>query len=279
MTVLWGPMEPAGADVRVANDGARRPSGLAITAMLLLLAAVGWWWSVRSSSDMTAMGMPGMDAMDGMDAMSSMAAHHLMTFGGFLLMWFAMMVAMMFPAISPVVKLYSRAAAAGRVAPLPFFVAGYIAVWTSLAVPAYFAWRALAQPIADGETWVAYPAGGILVAAAIWQLTPLKTICLRHCRSPLSVFLRFGGDAAKPIGALRMGATHGGYCLGCCWGLMAILVALGTMNLAWMIGLAVLIYVEKNAPGGERIAQLVSVALVALGILLMIRPDTLTALT
>jgi predicted metal-binding membrane protein len=275
-------MEPAGADVRVANEGARRPSGLAITAALLALAAVGWWWSVRSAGDMTSMGMPAMDGMqgmDGMDGMSSMAAHQLMTFGGFLVMWLAMMTAMMFPAISPVVKLYSGAATAGRVAPIPFFVAGYIAVWTSLAVPAYFAWRALAQPIADGETWVAYLAGGVLVAAAIWQLTPLKTICLRHCRSPLSVFLRFGGEAAKPIGALRMGATHGGYCLGCCWGLMAILVALGTMNIAWMLGLAVLIYVEKNARWGERVAQLVSVTLVALGILLMIRPDMLTALT
>jgi predicted metal-binding membrane protein len=272
-------MEPAG-EARVANTGARRPSGFTITATLLVLAAVGWWWSVRSAGDMTApMGMPGMDGMDGMDGMSSMAAHQLMTFGGFLLMWLAMMTAMMFPAISPVVKLYSRAAAAGRVAPLPFFVAGYIAVWTSLAIPAYFAWRALAEPIAMGERWVAYLAGGVLVAAAVWQLTPLKTICLRHCRSPLSVFMRFGSDAAKPIGALRMGATHGGYCLGCCWGLMAILVALGTMNIGWMLGLAVLIYVEKNAPWGERIAQGLSVALVALGVLLMIRPDTLTAIT
>jgi predicted metal-binding membrane protein len=221
----------------------------------------------------------GMDGMTGMDGMSSMAAQQLMTFGGFLLMWFAMMIAMMFPAISPVVKLYSRAATAGRVAPLPFFVGGYIAVWTSLAVPAYLAWRALADPIARGDSWAAYLAGGVLIAAAIWQLTPLKTICLRHCRSPLSVFLRFGGDAAKPLGATRMGATHGGYCLGCCWGLMAILVALGTMNLAWMLGLAVLIYVEKNAKWGERIAQGVSVVLVALGVLLMIRPDMLSTLT
>jgi predicted metal-binding membrane protein len=275
-------MEPAGAEASVASAGTRRPSGLAITAILLLLAAVGWWWSVRSAGDMHGpMGMTGMDmdGMGGMQGMSSMATHHLMTLGGFLLMWLAMMAAMMFPAISPVVKLYSRAAAAGRVAPLPFFVAGYIAVWTSLAIPAYFAWRALADPIAEGATWAAYLAGGVLVAAAIWQLTPLKSICLRHCRSPLSVFLRFGGDAAKPLGAARMGATHGGYCVGCCWGLMAILVAVGTMNLAWMLGLSVLIYVEKNAPWGERVAQGVSVVLVALGVLLLIRPDMLTTLT
>jgi predicted metal-binding membrane protein len=95
----------------------------------------------------------------------------------------------------------------------------------------------------------------------------------------MSVFLRFGGDAAKPIGAARMGATHGAYCVGCCWGLMAILVAVGTMNLVWMLGLAVLIYVEKNARWGERIAQIVSIVLIALGALLLIRPDTLIALT
>lgn len=263
----------------VAQDRRRgRPSALAITVTLLALAAVGWWWTLRSGPDMTGGMSMGEMPMDGMDSMA-MAAGHAMSFGGFLLMWLAMMTAMMFPAISPVVKLYGRAAAAGRVAPLPFFVSGYIAVWTSLAIPAYFAWRALMDPIATGETWAAYLAGGVLVAAAVWQLTPLKSICLRHCRSPMSVFMQHGSKANTVLGAARMGATHGAYCVGCCWALMAILVALGTMNLAWMLGLAALIFIEKNAPMGERIAQGVSIVLLAFGLILFVRPETLAAVT
>jgi predicted metal-binding membrane protein len=190
-----------------------------------------------------------------------------------------MMTAMMFPAISPVVKLYGRAAAAGRVAPLPFFVAGYIVVWTALGVPAYFAWSALMEPIAEGRAWPGYLAGGVLLAAAVWQLTPLKAVCLRHCRSPMSVFLRSKASATRPSGAARMGATHGAYCLGCCWALMAVLVAVGTMNLTWMLGLAALILLEKNAPQGERIASFGAIALAVLGIVLIVRPETLSTLT
>jgi predicted metal-binding membrane protein len=165
------------------------------------------------------------------------------------------------------------------VAPLPFFVSGYIAVWTSLAIPAYFAWRALMGPIEDGADWVAYLAGGVLLAAAVWQLTLLKSLCLRHCRSPMSVFLSYRGDATKPFGASRMGATHGLYCVGCCWGLMAILVAFGTMNLAWMLALSLLIFIEKNVRWGEGIARIGAIALFVLGGVLLLRPETMAALT
>jgi predicted metal-binding membrane protein len=228
------------------------------------------------AGDMTAPSMDGM-SMDGMD-MGGMASH-AMSFGGFMLAWLAMMTAMMFPAIAPVVQLYARGAAAGRTAPLPFFVAGYIIVWTAIGVPAYFAWRALMGPIADGLTWAAFLAGGTLIAAAVWQLTPLKSICLRHCRSPMSVFMRSGQSAARPLGALKMGVTHGAFCLGCCWALMAVLVAVGTMNLVWMVALAALIFLEKNARWGERIAFVAALGLAVLGIALIVRPETLSALT
>lgn len=203
----------------------------------------------------------------------------VLTIGAFLVAWLAMMTAMMFPAITPVVRLYGRAAAAGRVAPLPFFVAGYLAVWTSIGLPAYAAWRALMDPIADGRPWAGRLAGVVLLAAAVWQLTPLKTVCLRHCRSPISFFLRFGAKVSRPSGALRMGATHGLFCLGCCWALMAVLVALGTMNLAWMAALALLILVEKNAPAGERVARLAAIAFVGIGVTLLVQPEILTTLT
>lgn len=260
---------------------ASRPLRWGTPAVLFGLAAVGWWWSARMAADMTTSGSPPMDGMAGMDGMDGMAGmgSHVIGLGAFIMAWLAMMTAMMFPAISPVVKLYGRAAAAGRVAPLPFFVAGYIAVWTSIGVPAYFAWRALMDPIAQARPWAGRLAGVVLLAAAVWQLTPLKAMCLRHCRSPISFFLRFGANVARPSGALRMGVAHALFCLGCCWALMAVLVAVGTMNLAWMAVLALLIMIEKNAPVGERAATIAAAVFAGAGVLLLLRPETLTTLT
>jgi predicted metal-binding membrane protein len=135
------------------------------------------------------------------------------------------------------------------------------------------------DPIADGRAWAGRLAGVVLLAAAVWQLTPLKSLCLRHCRSPLSFFLRFGRSVTRPLGALRMGATHGLYCVGCCWVLMAVLIAVGTMNVTWMAGLALLILLEKNAPHGERIAVAAAAVFVTLGVVLIVHPSTLTTLT
>ncbi|MDQ3544750.1 MAG: DUF2182 domain-containing protein, partial [Actinomycetota bacterium] len=112
---------------------------------LLAAAAIGWWWTARMADDM------GADAMVGMD----MYAKSAMSAGGFLVAWLAMMVAMMFPAVAPVVKLYARAAGQHRVAPLPYFVGGYLAIWMALGVPAYVAWRALELPLAEGADWAA----------------------------------------------------------------------------------------------------------------------------
>jgi predicted metal-binding membrane protein len=135
------------------------------------------------------------------------------------------------------------------------------------------------DPIADGRDWAGRLAGVVLVVAAVWQVTPLKSVCLRHCRSPLSFFLRFGRSVTRPLGALRMGGRHGLYCLGCCWALMAVLVAVGTMSVTWMAGLALLILLEKNAPYGERIALAAAVVFVGLGVVLVVHPSALTALT
>lgn len=257
--------------------GRRDALGIAVLvpAALLAAAAVGWWWSARMVDDMsggaTDMGLGDM----GMGAMGDDA----LSLGAFVVAWAAMMTAMMFPAITPVVRLYGRAAAMGRVAPLPFFVAGYLVVWTAMGFPAYAAWRALMDPIAEAEPWAGRLAGGVLLLAAIWQLTPLKSVCLRHCRSPMSVFLRAGASVTRPAGALRLGSTHGLFCLGCCWALMAVLVSVGTMNLAWMAALALLILVEKNAPAGETVARFAALAFVALGVALLARPETLSTLT
>jgi predicted metal-binding membrane protein len=207
-----------------------------------------------------------------------MAMSEMLSFSGFIIAWLVMMAAMMLPAIWPVLKLYALAAAHGRVAPLPFFVVAYLAVWTLPALPAYAIWRALEMPIAAGAPWAGRLAGGVLVAAALWQLTPLKAICLRHCRSPLSFFMQYGQGAARRWGAFRMGAAHGLFCLGCCWALMAVLVALGTMNLAVMIALSALIFAEKNLPGSEHIAVGGAVVFALAGLALLFDPGLLTSL-
>ena len=260
----------------MSEAGTRAPTGpglrWATPVTLLAIAAVGWWWSARMAADMTSSMSPEMGAMDGMGG-------DVLGLGAFVVAWLAMMTAMMFPAVAPIVKLYGRAAAAGRVAPTPFFVTGYIAIWTSIGLPVYFAWRALVDPIAEARPWAGRLAGLVLVAAAVWQLTPLKAVCLRHCRSPISFFLRFGANVARPGGAFRMGVMHGLFCLGCCWALMAVLVALGTMNLAWMAALALLILIEKNAPAGERAAHVAAVVFVAAGVVLLARPETLASMT
>ncbi len=262
------PVPSAGHGI-TAGIRRRALDGVGIHIVLVAFAVAGWWWSVRMVADMTG------DSM----GMGSMGAESVLSLASFMVAWLAMMTAMMFPAISPVVKLYGRGAAAGRVAPLPFFVAGYIVVWTSLGLPAYVAWRALMDPIATAEVWAARCAGGVLIGAALWQLTPLKAACLRHCRSPMSLFLRFGGSVTRPLGAARMGATHGAYCVGCCWALMAILVAFGTMNLGWMLALAALILLEKNASWGEGLARWAAFGFLVLGIVLFVRPGVLPALT
>jgi predicted metal-binding membrane protein len=247
---------------------------------LLALAGLGWWWSAVSAGDMGADTKP-MDGlpMDGMpmDGMP-MAPQPVMSLVAFLIAWVAMMAAMMFPAVLPVVRIYSRAATMGRAAPTAVFVGGYIVLWAVVGIPAFFAWRSLNEPLMDGSPWAGRVAGGVAVAAGLYQLTPLKSVCLRHCRSPLSFFMRHGKHLDRPTGAFVAGVHHGVYCVGCCWMLMALLVAFGAMQLAWMLGLAILILLEKISPFGEQLARVTGAALLVLGVVLLVHPDVVTHL-
>ena len=198
---------------------------------------------------------------------------------GFFVAWLAMMIAMMLPAMTPVVKLYALASGQRRVAPLPYFVAGYLVTWLLLGVPAYFAWRALQIPLAEGAQWVARLAGGAFIAAGVWQFTPLKEMCLRHCRSPMSFFLRYGGRIERPLGASRMGATHGVFCIGCCWAMFVVLVTIGTMNIGWMLVLTALIVTEKSFRHGPRVATIAGVAFLILGAVLLASPGAINIIT
>lgn len=266
-------MSARGQAIEAEAPGRTAGAALLVPAALLAAAAAGWWWSQRTAGDHgTAMDDMGMSAMGDMTMTS-------MSLGAFVVAWVAMMAAMMLPAILPVVRLYALAAARGRAAPTAVFSLGYLAVWSAMAVPAYVAWRALEQPLADGRPWVGRVAGATFLVAALWQVTPLKSACLRHCRSPLGFIMRFGSAIRTPLGALRMGATHAAFCFGCCWAIFAVLVVLGTMNLAWMAALTALIVLEKHAPRGQQIASAAAVLLAGLGTWLLLDPSTLTRLT
>ncbi len=239
------------------------------SSSLLLVAGVGWVWSISTAHGMKS----------GTHAGMNMSGTATMSFAAFLVSWVAMMTAMMLPAILPVVRLYSRAAARRTVAPVAVFLAGYGIIWSLIGIPVFFVWRALEGPISGGSRVVARVAGTVLIAAALYQLSPLKSMCLRHCRSPMSFFLRNGARLHRPSGAVLAGVRHGLYCLGCCWMLMAILVAFGTMQLVWMAALAVLIVVEKATRFGDRIAIMAGAIFFALGSLLLIHPQSIGRLT
>jgi predicted metal-binding membrane protein len=139
----------------------------------------------------------------------------------------------------------------------------------------YFAWRALTSPLVRGDHWAAYLAAGVFAAAAVYQVSPFKYACLRRCRSPLSFFLRQRYNLKKPSGAVRAGVTHGVICLSCCWAEMAVLVALGTMNIGWMLAVAALIFVEKVTPLGWHASTAAAAVMTGFAGALVIHPHLL----
>lgn len=234
-----------------------------LPALLLGLAGLGWWWSVVSAAGMRGDAM----AMDTQSAMSLAA---------FLVAWVAMMAAMMLPAVLPMVGRYARAAAGNAVAAI-VFVAGYLAVWTVAGIPAFIASTRL-NPVMHSSPWVGRVVGAVALVAGLHQLSPLKAMCLRYCRWPMSISGGSGKDPKSPARAFVAGGRYGIYCLGSCWMLMLLLIALGTMQLAWMLALAVVIWLEKVAPFGDQLRRLTAVILVVLGVVLLVHPTLVTHL-
>ncbi|WP_235852789.1 DUF2182 domain-containing protein [Mycobacterium interjectum] len=230
-------------------------------ALLLGLASLGWWWSVVSAASMRGDAMP-------------MNAASTMSLAAFLVAWVAMMAAMMLPAVLPVAGRYVRAAA-GNAVPAILFVAGYLAVWTVVGLPAFLASTRL-NPVLHSCPWVGRVAGVVALVAGLHQLSPLKALCLRHCRWHMS--LPAGKDPKSRTWALTAGGRYGLYCLGSCWMLMLVLIAFGTMQLAWMLALAVVIWLEKVAPFGDALRRLTAVLLVVLGFALLVHPAFVTHL-
>jgi predicted metal-binding membrane protein len=236
---------------------------LGLIALLFALAIVAWWSTA--------------DRMSGMDAGPGTALGGL---GWFLGVWVVMMAAMMFPSVAPTVALYAQMARRrSPVAPL-IFAAGYLVTWAAAGLVAYGLFDAGRSVLGDHLTWSGagrWIAGGTLIAAAAYEVTPLKDVCLSKCRSPLGFLVGSWRDGLS--GAFAMGTRHGAWCVGCCWALMASLFALGVMSLAWMAFVAALIALEKTLPWGRAVTYGTAALLLVVGVLLLAAPDAIPGLT
>lgn len=252
---------PRGDGLGAAFSAVRARLGL--VTLLFAVAAAGWWWTARE--------------MRGMD---NGPWSTLGTLGWFLGVWVVMMAAMMFPSVAPTVALYSRMTR--RRSPLApiLFVTGYLLTWAAAGLVAFAVGRGVGSLAGGVLSWDhagRWIAGGTLILAALYQLTPLKDACLGKCRSPLAFLL--GSWREGPTGALQMGAKNGAWCVGCCWALMASLFALGIMSVTWMAVVAGLIAVEKTVPWRRVASRGTAALLLGLGVLLMVAPAAIPALT
>ena len=217
-------------------------------AVLLIAAAIAWvaiiTWSQQADSMTGAMGL---------------------ALPAFVVAWTAMMAAMMLPSVAPVASLYARSVSGRRALRLTSFTAGYLIVWASAGVVA-FALGSLVAGLAEADPRLGTSAGVVAyLGSGLYQLSPLKYRCLAHCRSPLSLFLHYSSYKG-PLRDLRVGSHHGAYCLGCCWGLMVVLLALGAMSVVPMLIVATVVITEKLWSRGEAFSRLVGVACLVLAV-------------
>ena len=231
-------------------------------AVLFATAVLAWWWTAGR--------------MRGMDGGPWTALGTLSSFMG---VWVLMMAAMMLPSVAPTVALYSRMTRGRSAFAALAFTSGYLLVWAGVGTLGFAVAAGTGRFAGDVLAWDRagrWLAGVTLVAAAVYELTPLKDVCLGKCRSPLGFLLGSWRDG--PVGALRMGAGHGAWCVGCCWALMLSLFALGIMNLGWMAFVSALIAFEKLVPSRRLATYGTATALVTLGLVLLVAPDLIPGL-
>jgi predicted metal-binding membrane protein len=234
-----------------------------ILACLVAITLLAWGYLVHLGRQMSAMD----DTMMSEMAMPWTAADLLFMFA----MWVVMMVGMMAAPAAAVLLLFARAQASrgANVVPLTSsFALGYGLVWLGFSAGAVIAqWALHDAALLSPQMAASSPllAGAILCVAGAYQFTPSKDACLAHCRSPLGFLLSRWRDGK--LGALEMGVRHGLYCLGCCWALMAVLFAVGVMNLLWVAGLTLLVLVEKVTSAGVMVARYAGVLMIAVGVL------------
>ena len=255
-------MAAAASSEGLAPAFAAARARLGLIVLLFGLAAAGWWWVIGR--------------MHGMDAGPWTALGSL---GFFLGVWLVMMGAMMLPSVAPTVALYARMAGRRRFEPL-LFAGGYLVTWAAGGLVVFalaFAGGRFAGDFLAWDRAGRWVAGATLLAAAVYELTPFKDVCLAKCRSPLGFLLTSWRKG--PAGALRMGAAHGAWCVGCCWALMAALFALGIMSVAWMAFVAGLIAAEKILPWRRVATWGTAGLLLGIGVLMLAVPSAIPGLT
>jgi predicted metal-binding membrane protein len=276
------PMTSTSRDLDTPEPGALdrvlRRDRLILVAALLTVTAIAWIWVILGAG--TGMSTIGMTRRSGMPEITGMmmepAAWTLGYAALMFAMWWVMMVAMMLPSATPMLLLFARVnrkeRAGGRpYAPTGIFAAGYLTAWGGFSsVATALQWLleelGLLSPMMVATSY--WLGGAILLLAGLWQLTPIKGACLRHCRSPLSFLVQSWRPGR--LGAFRMGLEHGAYCLGCCWFLMGLLFFGGIINLFWIAGLAIYILLEKLAPQGPWLARGLGPAAAAGGVLMFV---------
>ena len=244
-----------------------------IVVVLVLLSVLAWIATVHQAGGME-IGLMTMSMTMGLPFSISNAALYIA-------LWGVMMVAMMFPSVAPTAMLFATVTRQKREQAAPFapawlFIAGYAVLWTLTGGVAYagdIAIQSLPHTFPGLQTYGSVIGGLTLIIAGLYQLSPLKYVCLSKCRSPLGFLLNSWQDGYW--GAFRMGVHHGAYCLGCCWSLMAVLFVVGTMNLVWMGVLTLIIFMEKILPYGVAMGKGTGLGLIGLGLVLVVAPGTL----
>ena len=248
-----------------------------IVAALVVITGLAWAYVVWLANDMS---MGGMDMTgfrmipSGMGLMMPASAPwQPIEFMFMFLMWVVMMIGMMTPSAAPMVLLYARVGRQAVTQGKPFascnwFFGGYLMAWVAVAVAATLVQWALQHaslltPMMESANLIF--GGVLLIAAGLYQWTPLKEACLRQCQAPLLFIQRHGGFRRDAIGSLGLGIRHGTYCVGCCWALMALLFVGGVMNLLWVAGLTIFVFFEKIIPAGRIIARVAGGVFVAGG--------------
>ena len=236
---------------------------------MAVLAALAWAYTVFLGIQHTSMTGGGM-------VMPAMMKWTATDFVFMLVMWAVMMFAMMLPSVTPTVMIFGRVRekreAAGRVfAPTGAFVIGYLLAWVGFSLLATAAnWLLHSSGSMSSMMGNVAPevGGALLIAAGVFQWTPLKNACLDHCRSPMSFLMQHWREGSS--GAALMGIHHGAYCLGCCWILMLLLFVLGVMNLPWVAVLTIVVLAEKTLPHGKILSRGLGLLLIGWGAWLII---------
>ena len=254
-----------------------RRDRLIVAGALGVIAALAWAYELWLAADMNmdTMRMSGFRMVPAGVGMMvpATAPWSAIEFALVFVMWAVMMVGMMAPSAAPMILMYARAGRRGRIsgkplAPLGWFAAGYFLTWAGFSLAATLVqWVLERRALLDARMTSANPLLGaiVLVAAGVYQWTPIKNACLAQCQTPFRFLMSHGGFRSNIRGCLHLGLLHGAYCVGCCWALMALLFVVGVMNVLWIALLALLVLLEKLTPWGRWVARIAGAACIAAG--------------